>query len=380
MRLFAAQLGILFPLVFQSSMTDPRRYLGTGAVLSLVLLRMVIGWHFFTQGLEKVRYDSHRGQLAIDFTAEEFLRKAKGPLAELYRQFAPSGHDWTAHLAVPRENMPPSADDAAERARWAADYNRRRAAATKNKTATPVEFPPFAPYHDWAAQIEADWDAVLAKVREIPGLTDEQKQAAADAFAKRRAQLADYLAGESEGMTEYQHQLWRLADWQSQPEAKGVPYHQERIAAKDAETSRSPQPWVSQIESFDRLLMSDLWAVLTPEQQASASTAGAMTDAQMLPSDKRFHWTNVGVTWLTIGVGVCLLLGFFTRLASIVGALFLLSVVASQPPWLPSAAPTIMQSIEMVALLVLAATGAGRWLGLDYFTYAPFGRREHEEA
>ena len=52
------------------------------------------------------------------------------------------------------------------------------------------------------------------------------------------------------------------------------------------------------------------------------------------------------VTILTIGVGVCLLLGFFTRLASLAGALFLLGVIATQPPWVADAAPTINQIIE----------------------------------
>ena len=58
------------------------------------------------------------------------------------------------------------------------------------------------------------------------------------------------------------------------------------------------------------------------------------------------------------------------------GAVFLLSVIASQPPWLPTAEPTINQTIELAGLLVLAGTGAGRWLGLDYFTWALFRKRK----
>jgi uncharacterized membrane protein YphA (DoxX/SURF4 family) len=48
----------------------------------------------------------------------------------------------------------------------------------------------------------------------------------------------------------------------------------------------------------------------------------------------------MAVTVLTIGVGICLLAGFFTRLAAVAGALFLLSVIASQPPWVTGAADT----------------------------------------
>jgi uncharacterized membrane protein YphA (DoxX/SURF4 family) len=83
---------------------------------------------------------------------------------------------------------------------------------------------------------------------------------------------------------------------------------------------------------------------------------------------------------LTIGVGSCLLLGFFTRLASLAGALFLSAVIASQPPWVPGAESTIYQTVEFAGLLVLAGTGAGRWLGLDYFSYALFNRFRRNNA
>ena len=63
----------------------------------------------------------------------------------------------------------------------------------------------------------------------------------------------------------------------------------------------------------------------------------------------------------------------------VVGALFLLSVIASQPPWLAESAPTMPQCIEFASLLVLAGTGAGRWAGLDYFTYALFHRDRADE-
>ena len=47
--------------------------------------------------------------------------------------------------------------------------------------------------------------------------------------------------------------------------------------------------------------------------------------------------------------------GFFTRLASIVGALFLLGVILSQPPWLADAVPTMPQRDR-----IRRAVGAGR--------------------
>ena len=81
---------------------------------------------------------------------------------------------------------------------------------------------------------------------------------------------------------------------------------------------------------------------------------------------------NLIVTWLTFGVGALLIAGLFTRLASFVGAMFLLSVLVSQPPWVASAETMFFpyQLVEFTALLVLIATAAGRYGGLDFFIHS----------
>jgi hypothetical protein len=48
------------------------------------------------------------------------------------------------------------------------------------------------------------------------------------------------------------------------------------------------------------------------------------------------------------------------------GAAFLASVCLSQWPGWPGAAPIYYQAVEMLSLLVLAAIGAGQYLGIDY--------------
>lgn len=108
-----------------------------------------------------------------------------------------------------------------------------------------------------------------------------------------------------------------------------------------------------------------------------------MNDAyDSLLADKQgrnLHRMNVGITALIIGVGVCLMLGLFTRLAAVGGILFLCSVIAAQPPWIAAAAgpgpdPFLNQLVEIAGLLVLFTAGAGRWAGLDYFLRALTGR------
>jgi uncharacterized membrane protein YphA (DoxX/SURF4 family) len=358
---------------------DHRRHLGTAAVLALVLLRLVVGWHFFSEGLTKLDYDRTTGSYRIDFSAEPFLAQAKGPLAGLYHAQVSDLHDWPQLLAVPRENRPHSDEENAKRAEWAADYQRQRAEAEKAKKPVPIEFPPHAPYYDWARRIVDDWKAVLADVTAIPGITEEQGRKAAEAFDLRRQQLANYLAEEEGALVDYQNELARLERWRATPEADGVPFQKDRITKKAAETAAMARPWVNQVAEFEQNYLTDLRHLLTTAQQAEATTHAAMDSALESTQSKRLGWINLSATILTLGVGICLLAGLFTRTAAIVGALFLLSVILSQPPWVSDAQSTIYQTIELVSLLVLAATAAGRWLGLDYITYALFGRK-HEQA
>src|SRR6476620_3741209 len=133
---------------------DRRRILGSFAVFGLVVLRLVIGWHFFGEGTKKLQYDRTDGGFHLTFSADtELLDKAKGPLANLYFAFVPGGHDWRTLLATPKENVPPTAEEAKEKADWLHDYNTKRADAAKKKEPAPIDVPKTAPYHDWWMRI-----------------------------------------------------------------------------------------------------------------------------------------------------------------------------------------------------------------------------------
>lgn len=78
--------------------------------------------------------------------------------------------------------------------------------------------------------------------------------------------------------------------------------------------------------------------------------------------------------WFLTAVGAMLLLGLFTRLASVLAAGFLLATYLTHPPfpWLPlppgtEGTPVFVNKnlIELLALLTVAAHPTGRWLGLD---------------
>lgn len=341
-------------------------------IAALVLLRLCVGWHFFSEGTKKWAYDRGQHQWRLNFSAAGFFSQAKGPLAGLYKGLVPGMHGWQTLLAVPKQSVPLTADEQYQREDWATKYRQRRAKAKKEKQPLQIEFPPFAPYSPWANRIVDDWRAKLKAFTDLPGLTKEQQARAADRFQARQQELADYLADESEAIEDYQHDLWRLTQEQTYRGADQIPYQEKRIAGKRAETARSPQPWINEVRSIENGLMDDLLGILSGRQE-KAGNDSAWTAAKSVLADskeKRMVWLSRAVACMVTGVGVCLLLGFFTRLASLVGALFLFSVITTQPPWVAAAAPTINQTVEMAAMLVLAATAAGRWAGIDFFTHA----------
>lgn len=357
-------------------MIDSRRILGGLGVLSLVLLRLAIGWHFFVEGGKKIEYDRHNGGFHLVFSADkEFLDLAKGPLAPLYLSHSKSEHDWRTLLARPRENVPLTPEQNEAQAKWAKEFAQKRADAKKNNQPAPIEFPPNSAAHDWATKIAEDWRAGVDKFKSIAGLTEAQKQAADTALEHRLEELAEYVGDEEAAIVEYRHDLWRLSKWRESPEAGDVPFMKQRITTKNGETNSKLAGWKQQIHAFEDELQKDLVAILSPEQQAQPTTLAAATDSMADTNQHNLDFINRTATIVVIGVGLLLIFGFLTRIAAIVGALFLFGVVASQPFWIAGTAPTMNQFVEMMALLVLAATGAGRWAGMDGCLGALFGRR-----
>ena len=67
----------------------PRYSISTATVVMLVLLRLNIGWHFFSEGVDHCTDPQ--------WTSEPVLRNAKGPLAPWYQAYLPDFHglgDW----------------------------------------------------------------------------------------------------------------------------------------------------------------------------------------------------------------------------------------------------------------------------------------------
>jgi uncharacterized membrane protein YphA (DoxX/SURF4 family) len=343
-------------------------------ILTVLFLRLCVGWHFFAEGIKKFEYDQSRGEWKLVFSAEGFLGGAKGPWAAFFHNQAPTTHQWRDSLQNAQQLTP---KESAKLNGWVGGYVKRRQEELKTGKTTPAQFADFSPTAVWKIRILKDWEGIKNKFTKLSQLSDEQKSQAEQVYKDYELRLADYLAEEALAIETYQHDLWRLEQAQSDAGATEVPFEVARIAEQQATVDRTPLKWVAGMKALDAGYADSLYDVLTPEQKSSAFGERAL-DAASNPeirSQKRMDWT---MAILITGIGVCLMLGLFTRVASIAGALFLLSVMASQPPWVPgsmSPVPYYYQLVEFAALLFLAAVGAGRWGGLDFIFHGLWSRR-----
>ena len=92
-------------------------------IVALVFLRLVVGWHFFSEGAKKFEYDTGRHELKMTFSAEGFFNGAKGPLAGFFQSQAPTTHDWRELLAQPQQMTPEASDKLTA---WVTRYVARR--------------------------------------------------------------------------------------------------------------------------------------------------------------------------------------------------------------------------------------------------------------
>src|SRR5262249_4754514 len=173
-----------------------------------------------------------------------------------------------------------------------------------------------------------------------------------------------------ERVQEYRDKLQKLKELENQylPAFEKDVCRQE-IRTKKAEVARLRTELLAALDRPFQEMLQELpkSRELTPEQKAKSPVPGPEKSSQV----ERIDWlTRYGLT----AVGACLLLGLFTRAACLGGAAFLLMFYLTMPalPWVPENLRTEghyyyinKNLIEMLALLALATTHSGRWLGLD---------------
>ncbi len=318
--------------------------IGWCGALSLVILRVALGWHFYSEGVKK---------LDGKFSAAGFLSTANGPLSAYFRSYVPTPHNWETAIKTPGD-------------------------AGKTEKGADDAFMPNEPYATWGNQIVTDWRDSLGVALVELDASEAQAAKASQILNEEIKALGTYLENTKVDIANYQHQLTRLAKMEESDARGELPYLDERVAAKSAELRGEPLKWVAAVRGQELAMIDRLSEILVNENQSQLSTEAELYEVYaprgMLPT------VNFAVTCLTIGAGAMLMLGLGTPVAALAAAIFLLSIMSMQPPWDPAVADSAKiyfgyQLVEVAALLVTMVLGTGRWLGLDgVFNYFVFHR------
>jgi uncharacterized membrane protein YphA (DoxX/SURF4 family) len=270
----------------------------------LVLLRMTIGWHFYSEGVDKYQQG--------DWDAKPFFANARGPVAQQFRQLV---WDWDGAI------------------RLDAKKTQVHLAMFRDRVGAHFEF-----------------DA-------------KQKKLAQANYAKAAEQLESVLLSNEEDIEEYRLGKSRVEKLESDLDRNGVASLAGQTATIRAEWTKKIAPTFSQIDA--------IWESYEQAQNnlATLEQAGRNRPLKLgVPRTQMMDTSiiNKFVPYFDIAVGVCLLFGFLTPVAALAAAGFLGSVFLSQYPPVTGPSSSTYQLIEAVACLVLAATGSGRFAGLDF--------------
>ncbi|MEW4451452.1 DoxX family membrane protein [Bremerella sp. JC817] len=143
---------------------------------------------------------------------------------------------------------------------------------------------------------------------------------------------------------------------------RGVAHYEDRLADKDKELYKSLSKWTKEIATAEADYIDDLNRIGQAETQSNQAIY--QINPNMGTVDRL-------VTWVLFSCGILLILGLCTRLAALAVAGFLAQVMLAQWPFAHGADLTYVyyQSVEFTALLFIAAIGAGKFAGLDYIVW-----------
>ncbi len=204
-------------------------------------------------------------------------------------------------------------------------------------------------------------------------LTDEERRGVAKACRRYRDSVRMYLDENQQDIVAHFASTDRLAERQ-RVGSNSAAHAKKRAWDEKQELQAEVDGWLGELDAMQEAYLTTAWNVLNEEVNRPGN------DQKLRPVSA--PWTlmdliDFAVTYGLTAIGLCLLLGLFTRPAALGGAVFMLFVVLTQPGWptiYPPAPPVVGHSllvnkdfIEMLALCVMVTTAVGRWAGLDYF-------------
>jgi uncharacterized membrane protein YphA (DoxX/SURF4 family) len=303
----------------------------------LVVLRLSLGCHFLYEGWWKITNSR-------EFSAEPFLLQAKGPAAKFFYAMLPD-------------------IDGRERL--------GKVDAQNHLVVSQGE--------SWAN----DWEQLHKRVVARYKLSPEQKAQVDGITDRYTGALKDYLHEHHGEIVAYFDSLERFDEAEKTRETgfgNDAAYYRKRTWDRRQDLRKEVNVWLADLDAMGASHEKELWNVLDDDQKARGPIISAWNP---------LHWNKIQrinflVTYGLTAIGLCLMLGFFTRLSALGGAAFMVFILLTQPPWpsiYPPAPPVVGHAllvnkdfIELVALLLVATTAVGRWGGLDYFIHHWFVR------
>lgn len=314
----------------------------------LVVLRLSLGCHFLYEGVWKITN-------ADKFSARPFLTQAKGPLAPVFYAMVPD-LDGRQRLQIQEVVVEHK------------DGTKEKGLAVTGHCYKDV------------------WKELLDRSVTYYNLQNEQKADAEKIYNQYVKGLETYLAENFDAIQGY---FRSLEEFERERRAgnNGAEFQQARLWDRQQQLRAEVNGWLSRIDQMGEDYQRDLWNKLQPDQRDKGPLTMAAIGPDRLPVPIPYvrgfgDLVDKAVTYGLAAIGLCLFLGLFTRLASLGGAVFLAFVLMTQPPW-PTIYPPFPEVVghamvvdknfvEMVALLLLATTAAGRFAGLDYFIHRWF--------
>ncbi|MEO2001319.1 MAG: DoxX family protein [Pirellulales bacterium] len=289
---------------------------------ALTFLRIVIGLHFFLEGSSHLRDPS--------WSSTGFRKAAVGPLSPFLKADLPETGDWKNTLGKVQDADPVTVANAAE---------------------------------SWRSSLVGQWKKLGERRENVlrasgwtpPENWSDMSSTAIDAADKKLAAMLDDAQAD---LVSYCREVIRLQETEKSAMARDLPFMRDRVSTKQRELAGQKAGWMEEADAVGRELVSAWNELLSTEDRRRADTAVKPT---------RLWKADRFVSWSLTTIGACLVIGFLTKFNAMGGVFFLLSVVASQPFWLPAAQSTYEQWVEIAGLLVLASAPLGAWAGIDAF-------------
>jgi uncharacterized membrane protein YphA (DoxX/SURF4 family) len=299
-----------------------RYYPGFFAALSIILLRMAIGWHFLFEGWEKLESTASGKE---PFSAEIYLRNAAGPLAPYFRGMIPDVNG-LALLDPPR--------------------------------------------------LKAAWSDEVTRIADHFHFNQEQRMQAQQAL-EDNLQWAEYWFHDPENdekRQKYYHDLGKVQQTEADPNA--IAFQRERAAEARRSVDADRRALTAPLIERGNALRGAIVKLATADQIMSAGAAP--------PPWTNLDYINQLTIFGLIAIGVCLMAGFMTSWAALGAAAFLAMIYLSMPPW-PGVPPNPKAEghywivsknlVELLACLVIATTPSGHWIGFDALFFGARRRR-----